>query len=67
MADPSKSDIVSQALELDRRRRKEELMREGYEAMAEMDLELVREFEQLDESAGWPDYRADTRSSKPDY
>ena len=30
-------------------------MREGYEALAGMDLELVREFEQLDESAGWPD------------
>lgn len=44
-----------QALESDLRHRKEELMREGYEERAEVDLELAREFEQLDESAGWPD------------
>lgn len=52
----NKSAVVGQALELDRRHRKELLMREGYEAMAEQDLELVREFEHVDEDAGWPDY-----------
>ncbi len=52
----NKSAVVGQALELDRQRRKEELMREGYEELAGHHLELVREFEQLDESAGWPDY-----------
>ncbi len=52
----NKSAVVGQALESDRQRRKEELMREGYEALAERDLELAREFEQLDESSEWPDY-----------
>ncbi|CAN5909115.1 hypothetical protein BH23ACT11_BH23ACT11_22380 [soil metagenome] len=52
----NKSAVVSQALEVDRLRRKEALMREGYEAMAEQHLELVREFEGVDGSAGWPDY-----------
>ena len=52
----NKSAVVSQALELDRQRRKELLMREGYEEMAGRDLELVREFERADESTGWPDY-----------
>ena len=52
----NKSAVVSQALELDRQRRKEHLMREGYEDMVEQHLNLVREFEHLDESSGWPDY-----------
>lgn len=52
----NKSAVVSQALAVDRRRRKELLMREGYEEMAEEHLELVREFEPMDESTGWPDY-----------
>ncbi len=52
----NKSAVVSQALELDRDRHKELLMREGYEAMAEEHLELVREFEYADESVGWPSY-----------
>lgn len=52
----NKSAVVSQALELDRQLRKELLMREGYEALAEQHLELVREFESMDESTGWPDY-----------
>jgi post-segregation antitoxin (ccd killing protein) len=52
----NKSAVVSQALEVDRRRRKEFLMREGYEEMAEQHLELVREFEHMVESTGWPDY-----------
>lgn len=51
----NKSAVVSEALEMDRQHRKELLMREGYEEMAERDLELVREFEQVDEDAGWPD------------
>jgi hypothetical protein len=55
-SDLNKSTVFSQALELDRRHRKELLMREGYEEMAEQHLELVREFERVDESAGWPDY-----------
>lgn len=52
----NKSAVVSQALEVDRQCRKEHLMREGYEEMAEWDLEYVREFEDLDETARWPDY-----------
>ena len=52
----NKSAVVGQALELDRQRRKELLMREGYEEMAEHHLELVREFEDVDASTGWPDY-----------
>ncbi len=52
----NKSAVVSQALELDRQCRKEHLMREGYEEMAERDLEFVQELDNLDESAGWPDY-----------
>ncbi len=52
----NKSAVVSQALEVDRQRRKEHLMREGYEEMAERDLEFVRKFEHLDESTGWSEY-----------
>lgn len=52
----NKSAVVSQALEVDRQRRKEHLMREGYEEMAERDLEFVRELEHLDESTGWSEY-----------
>lgn len=52
----NKSAVVSEALKLDRQRRKELLMREGYEEMAEEHLELVREFEYADESVGWPNY-----------
>lgn len=40
---------------MDRQRRKEFLMREGYEEMTEQHLELAREFELVEESAGWPD------------
>ena len=50
----NKSAVVSRALELDRQHRKESLMREGYEEMAEQHLELVREFESVDESTGCP-------------
>ena len=52
----NKSAVVGQALEMDRQFRKELLMREGYEEMAEEHLELAREFEHADESAGWPNY-----------
>jgi post-segregation antitoxin (ccd killing protein) len=52
----NKSAVFSQALELDRQRRKELLMREGYEAMVARHLEIAREFEHVDESTGWPDY-----------
>ncbi|MGI9050689.1 MAG: hypothetical protein ACR2GU_15160 [Rubrobacteraceae bacterium] len=55
----NKSAVVSEALEVDRQRRKEILMREGYEEMAGQHLELVREFElapHTDESTDWPDY-----------
>lgn len=54
--DSRKSAAIGEASELDRERRKESLMREGYEEMAELDLELVREFEYVDRDAGWPDY-----------
>lgn len=52
----NKSAVVSQALEVDRQCRKELLMREGYEEMAEQHLEIVREFEHVDGEVGWPDY-----------
>lgn len=52
----NKSAVVGQALEADRERRKELLMREGYEEMAERDLELTREFERVDADASWPEY-----------
>lgn len=52
----NKSAVVSEALELDRQRRKENLMREGYEALAEEHLELAREFEHVDKNTGWPNY-----------
>lgn len=52
----TRSAVVSQALELDRQRRKELLMREGYEEVAEEHLELAREFDHADESASWPNY-----------
>lgn len=52
----NKSAIVSEALETDMRYRKELLLREGYEEMAEQHLELAREFDQVDDDADWPDY-----------
>ena len=51
-----KSAVVSQALEADRKRRKELLMREGYEEMAEHDAELLKEFEHVDRESPWPEY-----------
>ncbi len=51
-----KSAVVEHALEVDRQRRKELLMRKGYEEMAEHDLSLVREFEDVDRESPWPDY-----------
>lgn len=56
VGDSHENTVAGQALELDRQRRKESLMREGYEEMAEHDLDLVREFEHVDRDAGWPDY-----------
>ncbi len=52
----NKSAVVSQALEADRERRKEQLLREGYEEMAPHDRELLHEFEQVDREASWPEY-----------
>lgn len=52
----NKSAVVSRALEADRERRKEEIMREGYEEMASSDRELLREFEHVDREAAWPEY-----------
>ena len=51
-----KSAVVEHALEIDRQRRKELLMREGYEEMAEHDAELLREFEHVDRETPWPEY-----------
>lgn len=51
-----KSAVVERALELDRERRKELLMREGYEEMAEHDLALLKEFEHVDRESPWPEY-----------
>lgn len=52
----NKSAVVSRALEADRERRKEQLMREGYEEMAASDRELLREFEHVDRESAWPEY-----------
>ena len=51
-----KSAVVEHALEVDRQRRKELLMREGYEEMAEHDAELLKEFEHVDRETPWPGY-----------
>jgi hypothetical protein len=51
-----KSAVVEHALEVDRQRRKELLMREGYEEMAEHDAELLREFEHVDSETPLPEY-----------
>ena len=51
-----KSTVVEHALEVDRQRRKELLMREGYEEMAEHDAELLKEFEHVDRETPWPGY-----------
>jgi hypothetical protein len=53
-----KSAVVEHALEVDRQRRKELLMREGYEEMAEQDAELLKEFEHVDRETPWPEYAA---------
>jgi predicted transcriptional regulator len=51
-----KSAVVEHALEVDRQHRKELLMREGYEEMAEHDAELLREFEHVDSETPLPEY-----------
>ncbi len=51
-----KSAIVEHALEIDRERRLEDLLREGYEEMAEDDVELLKEFEHVDRESSWPEY-----------
>jgi predicted transcriptional regulator len=51
-----KSAVVEQALEVDRQRRKELLMREGYEEMAEHDAELLKVFEHVDSETPLPEY-----------
>lgn len=51
-----KSAVVSRALEEDRRRNMESLLREGYEEMAVHDADLAREFEQSDRVSSWPEY-----------
>lgn len=52
----NKSAVVSQVLADDRERRKERLLREGYEEMAPYDRELMQEFEHVDRDANWPEY-----------
>ena len=52
----NKSAVVSQVLADDRERRKEALLREGYEEMAPHDRELLQEFEHVDRNSSWPEY-----------
>ena len=52
----NKSAVVSQVLAEDRERRKELLLREGYEEMTPYDQELLQEFEHVDRDASWPEY-----------
>jgi hypothetical protein len=51
-----KSAVVEHALAIDRERRKELLMREGYEEMAEHDAQLLKEFERIDSESPLPEY-----------
>lgn len=52
-----KSDVVSRALEADRERYIDDLLREGYEELAGQDAELLEEFEHVDRESPWPEYR----------
>lgn len=54
----NKSSVVSKALEAEREREEEQLMREGYQEMPARDRELLKEFEHVDRdsNASWPDY-----------
>ena len=51
-----KSAVVERALEADRERRELDLLREGYEEMAEHDLALHKEFEHVDSETPLPEY-----------
>lgn len=51
-----KSAVIEHALKADRERRMEDLLREGYEEMAEQDAELLKEFESVDKDTPWPEY-----------
>jgi predicted transcriptional regulator len=51
-----KSAVVERALEADRECREEDLLREGYEEMAEHDLALHEEFEHVDSETPLPEY-----------
>jgi hypothetical protein len=51
-----KSAVVEHALALAIERRKELLMREGYEEMAEHDAELLKDFERIDSETPLPEY-----------
>lgn len=51
-----KSAVVERALEVDRERRMEDLLREGYEERAKHDRELLKEFEHVDRETPWPEY-----------
>jgi len=52
-----KSAVVELALEADREKRLEDLLREGYEEMAEHDSQLLEEFEHVDRESPWPVYQ----------
>ncbi len=54
----NKSAVVSCALEAEKERQEEQLMREGYEEMASHDRALLREFEHVDNESNesWPEY-----------
>ena len=51
-----KSAAIERALEDHRERHMEDLLREGYEVMAEHDVELGKEFEHVDRETPWPEY-----------
>jgi predicted transcriptional regulator len=51
-----KSAVVERALEADRERRELDLLRQGYEEMAEHDLALHKEFEYVDNETPLPEY-----------
>jgi hypothetical protein len=42
--------------DFDRERYMDELLREGYEEIAEQNRRLVKEFEDVDRESSWPEY-----------
>ena len=59
------SALIGRALEADRERRTEDLLREGYEEMAAHDLEIDRKFESMDRETPLPEYAEKQLTRQP--